>query len=223
MPPALLLPPVAVGVVCEGSVPDIACSPWWQVLCLAPILLGIVMRAWIVGTVPEGTSGRNTQRQVAEELNTTGAYSVLRHPLYMSNALMWAGVLLRPAIWWLWLLGMVVFIVVYERIMLAEEFFLHQRFGERFREWAQRTPAVLPQWDRYRPPARSFQWGAVLLREYSTWLAVTASFAVVEALLFWRWTGQLGLPLLWWCVLGAVGAMAILLRFLKRRARLFRG
>ena len=30
---------------------------------------------------PKGTSGRNTNEQVAESLNTSGIYSMLRHPL----------------------------------------------------------------------------------------------------------------------------------------------
>jgi hypothetical protein len=157
--------------------------------------------------------------QVAEELNTTGAYALLRHPLYVANALMWSGVLLRPAIWWLWLVGILLFVLLYERIMLAEEAFLLRRFGDRFREWAQRVPAILPRWRQYQPFVLRFQWRAVARREYSTWLAAVASLATVEALLRWRQTGELGLPTPWWYALVCVALLTVVLRFLKHHTR----
>ena len=48
---------------------------------LAAIVLssiGFVIRAYTIGTTPRGTSGRNTKEQVAEVLNSTGIYSVVR-------------------------------------------------------------------------------------------------------------------------------------------------
>ena len=34
--------------------------------------LGFIVRAYTIGTTPRGTSGRNTENQVAESLNTSG-------------------------------------------------------------------------------------------------------------------------------------------------------
>ena len=50
---------------------------------------GLCIRAYTIGTTPRGTSGRNTKEQVANELNSTGMYSMVRHPLYLGNYLMW--------------------------------------------------------------------------------------------------------------------------------------
>ncbi len=215
--PLVLVPVMAVAIL-TGPVPEFARSQWWQALCAGLVLAGAALRAWVVGRVPEGTSGRATREQVAEQLNTTGAYAVMRHPLYGANAILWAGLLGRPAIWWMWLLGMGYFALLYERIMLAEEAFLLERFGEHFRRWAHQTPAILPC-GTYRPAALSFDWRRVLRREYSTWLAALLAFAVVEALLQWRWTGTFGLPTPWWYVLAAGAAVAGVLRFLKYRTR----
>ena len=33
----------------------------------------------------KNTSGRNTHDQVADSLNTSGIYSIVRHPLYVGN------------------------------------------------------------------------------------------------------------------------------------------
>ena len=50
----------------------------------------------VAGHVPAGTSGRNTRGQIALELNTTGLYSIVRHPLYVGNFLMWLGLAMFP-------------------------------------------------------------------------------------------------------------------------------
>src|SRR5690349_24820839 len=57
-------------------------------------IAGFAIRAYTIGTTPRGTSGRNTDKQVAEQLNSSGIYSVVRHPLYLGNYLMWIGIVL---------------------------------------------------------------------------------------------------------------------------------
>ena len=57
---------------------------WWQVVSLAVGLLGLLVRILTVGYTPKNTSGRNTaEGQVADSINTTGMYSMVRHPLYV--------------------------------------------------------------------------------------------------------------------------------------------
>ena len=36
--------------------------------------IGLMIRAYTVGTTPKGTSGRNTDEQISESLNSTGIY-----------------------------------------------------------------------------------------------------------------------------------------------------
>jgi protein-S-isoprenylcysteine O-methyltransferase Ste14 len=217
----LLLLPVVVAAITGESLPAWVMHPWWQAVCAGCILLGLLLRGWIAASVPEGTSGRNTAQQQAERLNTTGAYALVRHPLYAANFLIWSGILLRPGIWWLWALGAAVFAFIYERIALAEEEFLEQRFGEAFRSWARRTPAFLPRLHGYCPPEEPFRWGQLLRREYSTWLSTALAAALVEGLVRWRMTGAVALPPAWWVLLGAVLVVAAVLRLYKalRRGR----
>ena len=64
-------------------------------------LLGLAVRVYTVGFSPRNTSGRNTKvGQVADTLNQTGIYSVVRHPLYLGNFLMWLGPALVTANGW---------------------------------------------------------------------------------------------------------------------------
>ena len=62
-------------------------------------------------------------------LNTSGLYSVVRHPLYLGNYLMWLGVALFSRTWWAPVIVSLVFWLYYERIMFAEEEFLRRQFG----------------------------------------------------------------------------------------------
>ena len=55
-------------------------------------IIGFLVRFYTIGTTPKGTSGRNTDKQVATVLNSTGMYSIVRHPLYLGNYFIWLGV-----------------------------------------------------------------------------------------------------------------------------------
>ncbi len=55
----------------------------WELFCLSISFMGLGIRALTIGQTPRRTSGRNTKKQVAESLNTTGIYSLVRHPLYL--------------------------------------------------------------------------------------------------------------------------------------------
>ncbi len=201
----------------------------WEALCLAVSALGLVVRALVIGHVPRGTSGRNTaEGQVAEVLNVTGMYDLVRHPLYLGNFLMWLGVAMLPRSGWLLVVVTLSFWLYYERIMFAEEEFLRRKFGAVYEKWAARTPAFLPRlgavaralaghWAR---PTLPFSFRNVLKREYSGILAVAVLFAGVDILAGWISERRAALDL-FGAIVFAVGiAVYVLLRILKRRTRL---
>ena len=64
----------------------------YQLICLLVSLLGLFVRVHTLGFVSPNTSGRNTHKQIADGINKTGMYSILRHPLYLGNFLMWLGI-----------------------------------------------------------------------------------------------------------------------------------
>src|SRR5688500_1805537 len=88
----------------------------WKALCLTIALAGLCVRIVVVGYAPNGTSGRNTREQVAETLNTSGPYAIVRHPLYLGNYLMWLGVALFARVWWCPVIISLAFWLYYERI-----------------------------------------------------------------------------------------------------------
>jgi protein-S-isoprenylcysteine O-methyltransferase Ste14 len=157
----------------------------WEMLCLGIALLGLVVRLLTVGYVPAGTSGRNTLKQVAATLNATGMYSVVRHPIYLGNFLMWFGLSLLPRCWWFTLLTVLIFWLYYERIMFAEEGFLLEQFGEQYREWAARTPAFIPKFSNWVRPNLPFSLRSAVSREYSTLFTIIALFTFLNLIIAW--------------------------------------
>ena len=62
-------------------------SPLWLIAGLALCIAGQALRAWVLGQVPDGTSGQN-EKLIATQLNTSGPYALVKHPLYTSVALL---------------------------------------------------------------------------------------------------------------------------------------
>ncbi|HEY1602874.1 MAG TPA: methyltransferase, partial [Pirellulales bacterium] len=121
--PLALIPILALGLW-ENRVAGFVPPLWWTLICFAVSLTGLGVRIATIGFTPAGTSGRNTDGQRADELNTSGIYSTVRHPLYLGNYLMWLGVTMYSQLWWLVTIVSLVFWLYYERIMFAEEEFL---------------------------------------------------------------------------------------------------
>lgn len=148
----------------------------WEIGCLLISLLGLSVRVLTVGTAPHGTSGRYTSRRRADVLNTTGMYSIVRHPLYLGNYLIFLGVSFFPRAWFLPIIVSLAFILHYERVIFSEEEFLEGKFGNEFREWAARVPTIIPRFTDYQPPNLSFSWKAVLRREFYALVGIIGAF-----------------------------------------------
>ena len=112
-------------------------------------VLGFCIRAYTVGTTPIGTSGRNTKEQKAFSLNTTGIYSMVRHPLYLGNYFIWIGIVVFTYNPCFIIVVSLLFWIYYERIMYAEERFLERKFGQDYLDWASNIPAIIPNFLHY--------------------------------------------------------------------------
>jgi len=149
-------------------------------------------------------------------LNTTGMYSIVRHPLYLGNCVIWAGIALLPHSTLLMVACVLAFFLYYERIIVAEEAFLSEKFGTAFAKWAEKVPAMIPKIGSWIKPALPFSWQAVLKREYPGFFAITASFAAIDALIDWFRDDKWQLDWLWAAIL-CVGLLAfVILRTLKK-------
>jgi hypothetical protein len=103
-------------------------------------------------------------------------YSLVRHPLYVANFVVFLGFVLVVKSVAFVFLATIAFVVYYERIVLAEEQFLETNYGEEFSDWAARTPAVIPRFRAWAAPNLPFSWRAALQREYHGILLVGIVF-----------------------------------------------
>ena len=182
-------------------------------------LLGLALRCLAVAFAPSGSSSRDTHQLRATALNTSGAYSIVRHPLYLGAGLLWAGAALSVRVWWLAAVVTLLYCLYIERIILAEEEYLDRTFGEAFREWAAVTPAFVPKLSLWRKPAGRLQWKR-LLSEHNAFLALASSVALFEFLEdaqhggeTWKiWYGDHP-DLVWFCLVAlTVSTIAIVVR-----------
>ena len=192
----------------------------WEGVCLLLALIGLALRIGTVGFVPRDTSGRTTGGQQAGSLNTSGFYSVVRHPLYLGNYLMWLGVALFPRSWWAPVIVSLVFWLYYERIMFAEEEFLRRKFGPLYTSWAAITPAFLPRLTLWRRPEVPFSLLTVLRREPSSLLALVASLTVLEGASDYAYTGRLIVDPVWGTALAVTLVFCLAVRAVKHGTRL---
>lgn len=159
---------------------------YYELFCLLITLLGFFIRIYTVAHTPANTSGRNTAGgQIAEELNTTGIYSMVRHPLYLGNFLMWLGIAFLTSDAWFVIAFCFFYWVYYERIMYAEEQFLRKKFGDEYLRWAEKTPPFFPKFSLYQKPKYPFSWKKVIKKEKNGMAAVFIVFSlfyVVEQL-----------------------------------------
>jgi protein-S-isoprenylcysteine O-methyltransferase Ste14 len=192
----------------------------WGAFCLLVSFFGLAIRAWTVGHTPKGTSGRTTSGQEAETLNTTGMYSIVRHPLYLGNFFMGLGIALFAHLWWLVLIYILTFWIYYERIMFAEEAYLSKEFGEKFVRWCDNTPAFIPRLKNYTKPDLPFSLKNVLKREYNGFFAVIVILFLfrVVANFVMEHRFEIGL---YWVIAFSVGFIIwLVLRTLKKKTHI---
>ncbi len=206
-----------------GAVAALCLGLWWgragapltigmSLACgFALSALGLAVRLYAVGLAPPGTSGRH-RRQHAATLNTFGIYSVVRHPLYLGNILVWTGASLTGG----WPLGALVStafgVAMFHAIARHEDEFLGEEFGEGHAEWARVTPAFLPKWALWRPTREPFRWRRAIASEYST-LHSIGLLALIFAALRRASAGGATPTKVWWILLALNSGLYLVLRW----------
>ena len=197
-------------------VADVYPPEWYKIVCLAVCLLGLIFRIITVGFTPVDTSGRNTEQQDAEVLNTQGIYSTIRHPLYFGNFFMFLGIAMLTYNFWFVAFFFVLYWFYYERIMYAEEQFLRGKFGQAYLDWADKTPAIIPKFSQWTSSNVAFSMKKILKKEKNGFFAIFLLIFLFELL------GEYlsGSPLFsnTWIVYSAIisGALYLVLKIMKR-------
>jgi protein-S-isoprenylcysteine O-methyltransferase Ste14 len=188
-----------------------------EMIFLGVSILGQIVRILTVGFTPKNTSGRNTSGgQIADELNISGIYSVIRHPLYIGNFLMWLGpVLFLRSVWFTIVFGLVYWLY-YERIMFAEEQFLRNKFGEVYDRYSEKVKAFLPFHVKFIPTKLSFSVRNVMKREYNSFFNVFVVFTVLDLFRNFFLSERIFLTEIWMWLLTGSGVIWLIIRLIRK-------
>lgn len=145
-------------------------------LCVS--MLGEFIRIMAVGFSFPGTSGRETYLR-ADNLNTSGIYSITRNPLYIGNFFMFTGLVAVFANPWAVLCFAVFSVVQYHFIILSEENFLMGIYGSDYEEYRGRVRKIWPTFKNYTKNRNRFSGKKVLFKEKDSVFNMLVMFILV--------------------------------------------
>ncbi|MBC8048095.1 MAG: DUF1295 domain-containing protein [Fimbriimonadaceae bacterium] len=190
-------------------------------ICFSVSIFGLLFRIYTVGHTPKNTSGRNTQEQIADEVNTTGIYSTVRHPLYVGNFFMWLGAAMLTYNFWFILFFITFYWIYYERIMFAEEQFLRKKFDQRYFDWAKQTPAFIPDFQKFIKPKYPFSLKKVIMKEVNGLLNIFIVFCLFDIAGYYILNNKFGIGNYFW-IIGLISSLSayIILKIISKSTSL---
>ncbi len=190
---------------------------WWIAVAVGVSLAGLLARVYVKGTAPAGTSERSTTSIRAARLSTAGAYSLVRHPLYTANTLIALGLTMMSPEWLFPIVALLLHLLYFERIAMAEERFLVATFGSEFLDWSSRVPALVPRTFRGFVAA-PFAWRRAA-GELHAFMAIGAGFFVAIVLQDSLAHGVLWIDRTAWIILGVPAVPFLIYTATKRLNR----
>lgn len=155
---------------------------YYEMFAVALSLTGAVIRVLVIG-YPYQHLPKNPRDKPT--LNTSGIYSLVRHPLYLGNFLLWLGITIWTGSYWFISCFCLVYWIYYEWIVSAKEDVLQRKFGMHYQAWAERTPAFFPRMKNYVKPAKPFNWRRVLQRERNALFMLFFTFCFFNVIGEW--------------------------------------
>lgn len=125
------------------------------------IIVGVGIRLW--------SSGHIMKNAV---LATDGPYAYVRHPLYTGNILLLLGFAIAASLTWGFVVLAVFLYVYYPTAVSYEDYKLEKLFGEQWRDWSAKTPALIPRSLFSRGQAGRWSFSNSMSRNYEPVIAV---------------------------------------------------
>jgi protein-S-isoprenylcysteine O-methyltransferase Ste14 len=143
---------------------------------LYPVIIGLVITVTgqIIRCVTIALAyiirGGKDRKVYAEDLVTNGIFAHCRNPLYAGNILMLTGVgILSNSLVYV-VVVIPVFLFIYHSIVLAEENFLRNKFGDQFNSYCDSVNRWFPSLKGIRKTFKNsrFNWKRYVIKEYNT-------------------------------------------------------
>ncbi len=141
-------------------------------------LIGVFIRILTVGYPAENRAYDKENNRVSTTLNTTGIYSLIRHPLYVGNFLLWFGITIWTGNYWFISSFSLVYWIYYEWIVYAKEEGLRKKYPKAYQAWATNVSAFIPRFKNYKKPVLPFHWKKVLRQKKNGLFALFSIFCL---------------------------------------------
>jgi protein-S-isoprenylcysteine O-methyltransferase Ste14 len=144
-------------------------------------IIGQLIRIITIGLVYIIRGGKD-RRVYAEDLVTTGIFSHCRNPLYVGNILILVGLGIASNSLLFMAVFTPLFLFFWQAIVLAEENYLRNKFGEQYNDYCKRVNRWLinPNGLATTLGSMEFKWKRVIIREYnSTYIWMTGAVLIV--------------------------------------------
>jgi protein-S-isoprenylcysteine O-methyltransferase Ste14 len=178
--------------------------------------IGEIIRIIAVGYSFTGTSGRETFLR-ADALNTTGIYAIVRNPLYIGNFFMFTGLVIVFSNVFAAFIFALFLILQYYFIILSEENFLKEKYGEPYEAYCRQVRRVMPTFKNYKGNQNPFSLKKVILKENDSIFNMLMMFLLVTLYKEWRFTGRINQPILYIIPGGILMVLYIIVKIIKKK------
>jgi protein-S-isoprenylcysteine O-methyltransferase Ste14 len=112
-------------------------------------MLGLLLLVWVQHSLGSRFSATLRVRR-DQNLVTTGPYRTVRHPMYTALILLWVGLAVISASWFILLWVLLGASGIIRTRAPLEEAMMLEAFGDTYREYMRRTGRFLPRWRHSR-------------------------------------------------------------------------
>lgn len=137
---------IALAIVLPSSIrwADVALAPGWRWVGVGLACAGLAGWAWVLAHLGAGLSVSIALRE-DQSLVETGPYRLVRHPMYTTYLVLWAGFFLLSANWFVLATGYAAHALAMIARAPREEAMLERAFGEQYTSYRHRTGKFFPR------------------------------------------------------------------------------
>jgi len=134
-PPYLFGGALAAGLIINLLKPFPFFKAKWPGVAFGPLLVvcGVLLLVWAVRTFAK--SGINPRFKPVGSMMTSGPFAFTRNPMYFSFTLIYLGIAFARNTLWPVLLLLPVIAILHYGVILREEKYLEEKFGDKYREY----------------------------------------------------------------------------------------
>jgi protein-S-isoprenylcysteine O-methyltransferase Ste14 len=156
-------------------------------VCVAGVLIllvGQIFRIIVIGFAYIERGGREG-KVFAESLVKTGFFAHVRNPMYVGNYLIVVGLVMLYGAVEAYLYILPFFLLVYYSIVLNEEDYLKDKFGQEYEDYAAKVNRFIPDFRGIRKSLETykFNWLKVLRKEHGSIFFITCAWL---SIIIWK-------------------------------------